>query len=83
MGMTKQAVGQIVDALEQKGLVRRTPDPTDGRAKAIDYTPKGFAMIDRLIDAALLAERDIARAIGRKDLATLKAILTRMTGEGG
>lgn len=69
--------------LEHKGLVRRTPDPADGRAKAISYTPKGFALIDRLIDAALLTERDIARAIGRNDLATLNAILTRVAGEDG
>lgn len=83
MGMTKQAVGQIVDLLEQKGLVGRAPDPTDGRAKVIDHTPKGFALIDRLIDATLETERDIARTIGRKDLAALKAILTRITVEGG
>jgi hypothetical protein len=35
------------------------------------------------IDATLETERDIARTIGRKDLAALKAILTRITVEGG
>ena len=40
MGLTKQAVGQIVDTLEQKGLVARLPDPADGRAKVIDYRPR-------------------------------------------
>ena len=81
LGLTKQAVGQIVDTLEQKGLVRRTPDPTDGRAKIIGYTKQGFALIDRLIDATLAAERDIARAIGPRDLATLKATLARIAAD--
>lgn len=81
MGMTKQAVGQIVDDLEQKGIVRRTPDPTDKRAKLIGHTSKGFALIGRLIDATLTAEREIARDIGRKELASLKATLMRITAD--
>lgn len=82
MGMTKQAAGQIVDALERKGIVRRIPDPTDGRAKVIEHTPIGFAMIGRLIDATLEAEREVAQAVGRRDLARLKAILARVAAEG-
>lgn len=81
MGLTKQAVGQIVDTLEQKGFVARRPDPADGRAKVIDYTQDGYALIDRLIDATLAAERRIAQTIGRNDLAALKALLTRITDE--
>lgn len=79
MGMTKQAVGQIVDDLERRGLVRRTADPRDSRAKVIAYSEQGYAVVDRLIDATLATERELAGEIGDKDLATLKAILTRMS----
>jgi DNA-binding MarR family transcriptional regulator len=41
-GMTKQAMGQIVDDLEQLGYVERTPDPEDGRAKIVRFTPAGL-----------------------------------------
>lgn len=48
-GMTKQAMGQIVDDLEQLGYVERTPDPEDGRAKIVRFTDAG---LDFVCDAA-------------------------------
>jgi DNA-binding MarR family transcriptional regulator len=47
--MTKQAMGQIVDDLERLGYVERTPDPDDGRAKIVRFTPAG---LDFVCDAA-------------------------------
>ena len=41
-GMTKQAMGQIVDDLERLGYVERTPDPADGRAKLVRFTALGL-----------------------------------------
>jgi DNA-binding MarR family transcriptional regulator len=40
-GLTRQAITQIVDELEAAGVVTREPDPEDGRAKLIVYTPEG------------------------------------------
>src|SRR4029079_6428621 len=37
-GLTRQAITMIVDELEAAGVVRRAPDPEDGRAKRIGYT---------------------------------------------
>ena len=37
IGISKQAVGQLVDELEQMGVVERVPDPEDGRAKLIRF----------------------------------------------
>src|SRR5262245_11376644 len=48
-GMTKQAMGQIVDDLEQLGYVERVPDPVDGRAKIVRFTAAG---LDFVCDAA-------------------------------
>lgn len=44
-GMTKQAMGQIVDDLERLGYVERTPDPADGRAKLVRFTPLGLEFV--------------------------------------
>src|SRR5690606_12236134 len=38
MGLSKQAVQQLVDRLEADGVVRREPDATDRRAKRITLT---------------------------------------------
>jgi DNA-binding MarR family transcriptional regulator len=40
LGVTKAAVGQLVDKLEKKGLVVRAPDPEDGRAVIVRPTEK-------------------------------------------
>ena len=37
VGISKQAVGQLVDELEDMGVVERVPDPEDGRAKLIRF----------------------------------------------
>ena len=40
LGVTKAAVGQLVDKLEKKGLVVRAPDPEDGRAVIVRPTER-------------------------------------------
>ena len=37
VGVSKQAVGQLVDELEHMGALERVPDPKDGRAKLIRF----------------------------------------------
>ena len=41
--MTKQAMGQLVDHLEDGGYVTREPDPDDGRAKLVGAHEEGRA----------------------------------------
>src|SRR5918995_5835044 len=43
--MSPQAMGELVDELEQLGYVVRRPDPDDRRAKRIVLTAKGEACI--------------------------------------
>jgi len=40
MGMSKQAVGQLVGELEEMGALERVPDPTDGRAKLVRFASR-------------------------------------------
>ncbi len=41
---TKQAMGYLVNYLEEKGYLERVPDPADGRAKIVRRTEKGWAV---------------------------------------
>ncbi|MCA9591617.1 MAG: winged helix DNA-binding protein, partial [Myxococcales bacterium] len=43
LGVSKQAVAQLVDDLEAMGVMARVPDPDDGRAKRVVFTDKGRA----------------------------------------
>ena len=39
---------EVVDALEAKGLVERSPDPTDRRATLVSLTARGTALTDEV-----------------------------------
>jgi DNA-binding MarR family transcriptional regulator len=39
--LDKSTASRVVDSLERKGYVRRTPDPSDGRALRLEVTGKG------------------------------------------
>lgn len=41
IGITKQAVSQLVDDLEKIGVVERVPDPDDQRARRVVFTERG------------------------------------------
>src|SRR5262245_37338999 len=77
-GMTKQAMGQIVDDLEQLGYVERIPDPGDGRAKIVRFTTTG---LDFVCDAAEVLEeiwRDYARLLGENELERMQDALRKL-----
>ncbi len=41
LGTTKQAAGQLVDELEELGVLERVADPADARAKLVRFSKKG------------------------------------------
>lgn len=40
-GITHQAMAQLVCELEERGIVKRVPDPSDGRARLVRLTDEG------------------------------------------
>jgi DNA-binding MarR family transcriptional regulator len=51
MGVTNAAASQSIDKLVQLGLIERTEDPLDRRAKCLNLAPKGRALISEGIQA--------------------------------
>src|SRR5216683_4193413 len=49
-GITRQAAGQQVAALEEAGYVERRPSDTDGRAVLIVQTKRGRALLNDALD---------------------------------
>ncbi len=75
---------RIVARLLEQELVRRSPDPADGRSSLISCTPAGKALLSGLRSRkdAYLARR--LGELGERDLATLRraaALLERMLEE--
>ncbi len=81
IGLTKQAVQQMVDDLEREGVVARRPDPDDGRAKIIVYTDKGLKAQQDAERVKRQVEADIRAQIGDADFDRLYEILRRLAPE--
>jgi len=76
VGVTKQAVAQLVDELEAWGAVERIPDPDDGRAKLIRFSKRGHAALLHGLGVLRDLEAELARAIGDRRMAELRRALT-------
>jgi hypothetical protein len=80
VGISKQAVGQLVDELEALGVVARVADPADGRARLVVFRtslaplpiPAPLQLIEDGLDE-ILGEARMARL--RQDLADVVAAL--------
>lgn len=83
LGVSKQAASQLVDDLEQLGVLAREPDPDDARAKRVVFTQKGQSGL--LEGLALLREleRELEREIGSQPMAQLRTALAAILARVG
>ena len=72
-GMTKQAMGKLVDQCEAWNLVTRTPDPRDARARRVAFTATGLIWLKAFQDAVAQTEAELKHAVGDQ-VATVIAI---------
>ena len=80
--MTPQAMGELVDELEELGYVERQPDPTDRRAKLIMLTPRGHECIAAGIATIRGIEARIDQTLGPDGHAELRRLLTELLEAG-
>jgi DNA-binding MarR family transcriptional regulator len=76
--ITPQAMGELVDELEELGYVERRPDPTDRRAKLIVLTERGKACIAAGISTIEGIEERISETLGERGHRQLRSLLNRL-----
>ena len=72
-GMSKQAMGALVDQCEAWGLVTREADSRDARARLVKFTPSGLSWLAAFEQAVAQAEREFRAELG-DDVATVVAL---------
>ncbi len=90
--LSKQAMTTLVRTLEARGLIRRRPDPHDGRAARVYLTPRArrfqataehvLATLDRRVRQRLAPERLTGLSDSLKTLMTLGDEPPGSTGDG-
>jgi DNA-binding MarR family transcriptional regulator len=81
--MSPQAMGELVDELEQLGYVVRRPDPTDRRAKRIVLTSRGAACIAAGIVTIEGIEQQLTDRLGERGHQQLRRLLTKLLDAEG
>ncbi|HVK85842.1 MAG TPA: MarR family transcriptional regulator [Kofleriaceae bacterium] len=87
LGVTKQAIGPLVDDLERDGVVERIPDPADARAKLVRWTAKGRRALREGLGVLAQLEAELAEEVGPRKLAaladTLEALIAAVAPKTG
>lgn len=63
-GMTKQAMGTLVNQCEAWGMVSREADGLDARAKRVCFTPIGLAWLGAYQESVAQAESELRETMG-------------------
>lgn len=77
LGADKSAIVRILDELEERGICRRNPDPTDRRAHAVSLTAKGARMFVRAEQIATKVAADLFAGFDQADQRRLLDLLRR------
>ncbi|MDP3983758.1 MAG: MarR family winged helix-turn-helix transcriptional regulator [Acidimicrobiia bacterium] len=80
--ITPQAMGELVDELEDLGYVTRQPDPSDRRAKLIVLTARGRAATEAGRQTIAEVKNRITEILGEEGHQTLREMLTKLLAEG-
>jgi DNA-binding MarR family transcriptional regulator len=80
--MSPQAMGELVDELEDMGYVVRRPDPTDRRAKLITLTQKGQDCIAAGTATIDSIEQQLTDLLGVRGRRQLRNLLIKVLDDG-
>lgn len=76
--MTKPSMSYLIEHLEQNGYLERLPDPTDGRARLVRLTTRGWQQVEDALDIIAGMEAELASALRPERMATLRRLLTSL-----
>lgn len=78
LGLDPSAVVSLVDDLQKAGLVARTPDPADRRARVINVTDRGLAVLRKAAPMVADAVGSMTAPLAADDVEALRGLLQRI-----
>ena len=73
--IAKPSMAYLVEYLEQAGYVDRVPDPSDGRARLVRLTARGWQQIEDALDIIADMEAELGAAVRSGQVVTLRRLL--------
>ncbi len=77
-GFPKNSLSRAVNALERKGLVRRTPHPNDRRSLLVHLTAAGRRLFDETLPRFVGLQDEMLRVLSDGERETLSVLLAKV-----
>ena len=78
LGVDRSTLVSIIDALESRSFLERTPSPNDRRSHALVLTGDGAAFLDQVRPLLDAHEQEVARNLSAAERETLIALLQKI-----
>src|SRR5919107_325160 len=76
--LSKQTINDLLKDLEKRGYLERTLDPTDGRARIVRLTERGWNLTQVISDMSFATEREWAQLIGERRFDEFRSTLSEL-----
>ncbi|MGC3954390.1 MAG: MarR family transcriptional regulator [Propionicimonas sp.] len=80
-GTTAASVASLLQGLEERGLVTRTPSPNDSRVKLLSVTPQGVKLTEGFGEAMRAVPERIFGCLSEAEQEQLLSLLQRVVAE--
>jgi DNA-binding MarR family transcriptional regulator len=76
--LSRQTINDLLSDLEKRGYLKRTPDPTDGRARIVRLTERGWDLTQVISDMSFTTESEWAQLIGETRYGEFRSTLCEL-----
>ena len=80
LGVTKQAVSQVIDLLVSRGYLDREPDPDDRRRVRLALTGRGEDVVAAVQRGVEAVDRQLEQAVSPEQVGAMRSVLTALAG---
>jgi DNA-binding MarR family transcriptional regulator/catechol 2,3-dioxygenase-like lactoylglutathione lyase family enzyme len=79
LGVTKQAVSQVIDLLVNRGYLEREPDPDDRRRVRLELTGRGEDAVAAVLRGVEAIDRQLDEVVSPEQVSALRSVLSALT----
>jgi DNA-binding MarR family transcriptional regulator/catechol 2,3-dioxygenase-like lactoylglutathione lyase family enzyme len=80
LGVTKQAVSQVIDLLVNRGYLERDPDPGDRRRIRLGLTGRGEEAVAAVLRGVEAVDRQLEAVVSAEQVGAMRSVLSALTG---
>jgi DNA-binding MarR family transcriptional regulator/uncharacterized glyoxalase superfamily protein PhnB len=80
LGVTKQAVSQVIDVLVDRGYLERGPDPDDRRRVRLELTDRGEEVVAAVQRGVEAVDRRLEEVVSPDQVGAMRSVLSALTG---